>query len=176
MPTQNEYTQRWNKSCCDMEGLKSLKDYEDYFTKLVKECTPDLFWEHMKGRPIMQIVAAALIEAIDTLRQHGKIQGRCEICGAVIDDTNLACIWRERVRVKDAASGENFTLDGILHIRCKEHYEQNLPREIEREHLTFTDLTHLAWFVEYSNRQGAKKHLIAAMKNCIAGLEKDMDG
>ena len=161
-----------------LDELKTLEDYEAFFTTLMKECFPSLFWEYMKGRPIMQMVAAVIDEAAYTLKRAGKLDGRCEICGAVIGDDNCGIIYREQIQVNDAASGERFSIQGAAHLRCRKHTVPPYPSYVsQKEHLSFEDLTYLAWLDVYVKRKPAiKRYLIAAMKNCIAGLEKEENG
>ncbi|MGE9984855.1 hypothetical protein [Desulfovibrio sp. SGI.169] len=173
MDTQERYT---DNTIPSMGELRTLEDYETFFRKLVRECAPNVFWETMKGRPIMEVVANLIDESAEILKREGRHQGRCEICGTPIDDTNYGNVCREIISVDDRESGEHFGFSGVLHLRCREHYEPGLKFEVRKEHLGFDDLTHLLCYYEYLKRNPHKtrvrQHLIAAMKNCIAGLEK----
>lgn len=157
-----------------MDELKTLEDYEEFFTRLMKECCPNLFWEYMKERPVMQIVAAVIEEASETLRRAGKLRGRCEICGAALADGDYG-IYREDIEVHDAASGERFYFGGRIHLRCMEHLDSPCPSHTRRkDYLSFEDLTSLVWLVPPCKRGHpiARRHLITAMRNCIAGMER----
>lgn len=166
------------KSFVGMADLKTVEDYEAFFTDLVKDNYPSIFWEHMKDRPIMEIVAALLDQASITLRENtGILESRCEVCGKLLTDAMYGGTYREDIEIEDPETGDKFSITGnIVHNRCLEH-RTDLKKlyGIKKQYMSFEDLTQLVFYAKRVDREHVRKYLIAAMKNCIAGLEKQSD-
>lgn len=164
-----------NKSFAGMDELETLDDYKDFFIKLIKECCPSVFWEQMKDRPIMEMVAAIIDEATSTLKMYsGLMDSRCEICGKSLENGMFGAGFREQILIDDPETGSHFCIGGIAHYRCLEH-RADLEKiyTLEKQNLSFEDLTQLIPYAKVAKRKkDAREYLIAAMKNCIAGLEK----
>lgn len=164
-----------NKSFAGMDELETVEDYEVFFTKLIKACCPVVFWEQMKGRPIMEMVAAIIDEAMSALKMYsGLMDSRCEICGKSLENGMFGAGFREEISIDDPETGSRFRINGIFHGRCLEH-RADLEKiyTVKKQHLSFEDLTQLVFYAKVAKRKKeAREYLIAAMKNCIAGLEK----